>query len=783
MASFTDHKTPQGPQSSPSQPLIDLKLSDEERLAYAQSRRASARSARLRALLGIAFGLVVLYLSGRKLAAQLGYGRPCHHAQHAHAVQNLAPSTPSSDDVCTTAACTEFARVINENLASNYSEIDPCDDFATYVCGGWQDTHTYRPDQSSVTAFSLLSDENNAIMRAILENPYPGNSSYSGANDTANRENFAKMQTTFNACMDLDAIKQAGVTPLKDLFNDLPGAAVTYGHTGDLTDSLIWLAQHGVSALVSAGTGPDDKTPDVVTLFVGGGSYGLPSKEYYNRTAILANYTRTISEMFSIVNENNATSYQTIASQIVDLETKIARAQPDPDQASDVTYYYNPKPFSEVDELVEGISMSKLINAFIPAGYTPDQVIVQTPDYYPQLSTILKNTSSEVLQGYFQWQLIDSWNGRLHPDYNRPLRVFTNQLNGQPEDASRERWRTCLGEVDSNMEWIESAFYVETQFGADDKQFGERIIDDIRSIFTERLDTYTWMADAVKDKAKQKVANIVKKIGYPTASPNVLNPVEVKNFYANVTVTNDSFFGNGLAFNEFSTNSSWNDLLEPTDKQRWFMTAPTVNAYYNPTTNEIAFPAGIMKNPFFNRDVPEYISYGSFGVVAGHELTHGFDDSGSQYDENGAFNQWWDNTTRANFENRTQCFVDQYSKFTVPGLTPDETLNVNGRLTLGENVADSGGLSSAYAAWTKREAENPNQLLPDLPEEFTKERLFFLSFATAWCWNIRTEARVQRIYTDPHSPNNYRTIGALSNSRPFKEAFNCPVKEPTCELW
>lgn len=157
--------------------------------------------------------------------------------------------------MCTTAACTEFARVINENLASNYSEIDPCDDFATYVCGGWQDTHTYRPDQSSVTAFSLLSDENNAIMRAILENPYPGNSSYSGANDTANRENFAKMQTTFNACMDLDAIKQAGVTPLKDLFNDLPGAAVTYGHTGDLTDSLIWLAQHGVSALVSAGTG------------------------------------------------------------------------------------------------------------------------------------------------------------------------------------------------------------------------------------------------------------------------------------------------------------------------------------------------------------------------------------------------------------------------------------------------------------------------------------------------------------------------------------------------
>lgn len=282
---------------------------------------------------------------------------------------------------------------------------------------------------------------------------------------------------------------------------------------------------------------------------------------------------------------------------------------------------------------------------------------------------------------------------------------------------------------------------------------------------------------------ERTVANIVKKIGYPTASPNVLDPVAVRDFYANVSVAKDNYFGNGLTFTEFSTNSSWNDLLKPTDKQRWFMTAPTVNAYYNPTTNEIAFPAGIMKNPFFNREVPEYISYGSFGVVSGHELTHGFDDSGSQYDENGAYNQWWDNTTRSNFENRTQCFVDQYSKFTVPGLTDDETLNVNGRLTLGENIADAGGVSSAYAAWTKRNAETPNQLLPDLPEEFTQERLFFVSFATTWCWNVRREARVQRIYTDPHSPNNYRTIGSLANSRPFKEAFNCPVKEPTCDLW
>lgn len=170
-------------------------------------------------------------------------------------------------------------------------------------------------------------------------------------------------------------------------------------------------------------------------------------------------------------------------------------------------------------------------------------------------------------------------------------------------------------------------------------------------------------------------------------------------------------------------------------------------------------------------------------VVAGHELTHGFDNSGSQYDENGAYKQWWDNTTRANFNNLTKCFVDQYSKFTIPGLTDGETLHVNGRLTLGENIADAGGVSASYAAWTKRNAESPDQLLPNLPKELTQERLFFVSFATAWCQNIRREALVERVYTDPHSPNNYRTIGTLANSRPFREAFNCPVKQPTCDLW
>ena len=211
------------------------------------------------------------------------------------------------------------------------------------------------------------------------------------------------------------------------------------------------------------------------------------------------------------------------------------------------------------------------------------------------------------------------------------------------------------------------------------------------------------------------------------------------------------------------------------------MTTPTVNAYFNPPSNEIAFPAGIMQQPLFNLDLPEYVSYGAFGAVAGHELTHAFDDGGSHYDENGAYTTWWDNSTLANFENKTACFVDQYSKYSI--ITPSgEPLNVDGELTLGENIADGGGLSAAFAAWQKREAESPNAVLTGL-EEYTTEQLFYLSFGGVWCGQRRPAELVRRIYSDAHSPMNVRILGTVANQRGFKEAFNCAAKEPTCELW
>lgn len=255
---------------------------------------------------------------------------------------------------------------------------------------------------------------------------------------------------------------------------------------------------------------------------------------------------------------------------------------------------------------------------------------------------------------------------------------------------------------------------------------------------------------------------------------------DLQKYYANLPM-GDNYFENGRAHADFVRNKNWNDLLLPLDRARWTMTAPTVNAYYSALINEIVFPAGIMQTPVFDAQLPEYVSYGSFGSVAGHELTHGFDNSGSQYDEKGRLSDWWDNSTLANFEKKTRCFVDQFGKFTVVG-PGGKILNVNGQLTLGENIADAGGINAAYTAWQKRNAAKQDRHIQGL-EQFTREQMFFVAYSTWWCGKTRPAQAEQLIYIDVHSPGESRITGTLANSAGFREAFQCKEKKPTCELW
>jgi endothelin-converting enzyme len=306
-------------------------------------------------------------------------------------------------------------------------------------------------------------------------------------------------------------------------------------------------------------------------------------------------------------------------------------------------------------------------------------------------------------------------------------------------------------------------------------------VSDIKSEFTKKLKATEWMENEVIAKAIEKVHNIVQKIGYPDKSPNIMDPTSLLEYYQSVTVSGTTHFANTISIRKFDVAREWSALGKPVDKNGWDMTVPTVNAYYNPPGNEIVFPAGIMQFPVFDVNTPAYLAYGAFGSVAGHELSHAFDSTGRHYDQNGNYTDWWTDSTVAAFKKRADCFVNQYSNYTVPG-PDDEPLHVNGRLTLGENIADAGGLSASFSAWKLRAAEKPNQNLPGL-EFFSQEQLFFVSYSNWWCGKSRKETAINKIYTDPHAPKWARILGTMANSKEFKESFKCENKEPVCKLW
>lgn len=279
------------------------------------------------------------------------------------------------------------------------------------------------------------------------------------------------------------------------------------------------------------------------------------------------------------------------------------------------------------------------------------------------------------------------------------------------------------------------------------------------------------MTKTVRQLAIDKVNLIRQKIGYPTKSPDITSAEELQKYYNNVSVSAQDFFANRVASTKNDVRREWDQVDKPVDKEEWAMSASTVNAYYNPPGNEIVFPAGIMQAPVFHDpSVPRYLSYGAFGAVAGHELSHAFDSSGSNYDQNGNYTDWWDNSTIKAFKTKTDCFVDQYHNYTIP--TKDGPLPVNGKLTLGENIADAGGLTAAFQSWRQRDNEKADQVLPGL-EKFTKEQVFFLAYGLTWCGKTREEEAVRRIYTDPHSPNSYRIrVSCCPLSSTFRNAVS-----------
>ncbi|OQE20033.1 hypothetical protein PENSTE_c014G01737 [Penicillium steckii] len=690
-------------------------------------------------------------------------------------IQDPTPRPQSPPAICQTPECVHAASEILYSLDPNYADIDPCTNFDQYVCGGWRDRHDLRADQGTIFAGTIMEENAQTKLRHILEQVKP--------TESADAENFDKLKAAYDACLDESLLKQRGSKPLDELLAHLQSiypskSGLIAGTQDHLTSAIIFLMKTGINALVSPGVSADDRDPDNVTIMVTPPRrIGLPAIEYYNNTATLNRYIHVVGQVLQGFGGNDK-----IAESVVAFEKKLANVTPDTQTQEDVTKYYNPRTIKETESLLPQISFADIITKLAPHDYKGDRLIVGSPTYMEALSEILNDSPRETVSFFLQWKLIQHYAKYIEDDKVTPLHQFENELAGKDPEATQERWRTCISHLDESLGWSLSRFYVLGAFSEDSKKLGDQIVSDIKERFIFTLGQTSWMSPEVRKLGIEKVENIVQKIGFPTKSPNVLDAQDVEKYYQNLEVANSTYFENEVAVSKFDLHNEWFKLGKPTNRDEWDMTAPTVNAYYNPPGNEIVFPAGIMQPPtFYGPKAPLYLAYGAFGSVSGHELSHAFDSTGRHYDEIGNYTDWWDNKTVAEFEKRAQCFVDEYSEFTVEG-PGNKKLHVNGRLTLGENIADAGGIGASFHAWKKHDEAKPDLHLPGL-SNFSKEQLFFVSYANWWCGKTTKEAAEQAIFNDPHAPKSARIILTMANSREFKEAFQCPEKKPVCKLW
>ncbi|KIW04230.1 uncharacterized protein PV09_04536 [Verruconis gallopava] len=702
---------------------------------------------------------------------------------------------PHSHDICLTPECVHASSEILYNLSPDYESIDACTDFEELVCGGWKERHDLRPDQGDAFTGTIMAENSQMLLRHILEAPYPKDSAHSyfspmqlaGTARGPDESNFNKMKAAYDACMDETTIQKDGAKPLIEIINhvkELYPVSISDVNMKDerLQTAISYLYELGITAIIAPYTGADDKDPDtVVVAITPPGRIGLPAKELYEDEKIVEKYKAVISDVFSGL--FSGLDIESVGDDVAEFEKKLAAAAPKEEDANDVTKYYNPMSLMEASDLLPQVGLATIVEKLAPKDVKVDRVINMSPSYMNKTAATLDNTDSRVLQNYLVWKAVQALYPYVDSDAVTPYKRFVNELQGRDPDSAPERWRTCVRHVDDGLGWILSRFFVEKAFSAKAKEFGDQIVTDIKNEFIKKLRATKWMEKKVQNLAIDKVHNIIQKIGYPTKSPDIMDPEALENYYHTVTINPSTYFANALAMSRLEINNMWSALGKPVDREKWDMSVPTVNAYYNPPGNEIVFPAGIMQFPVFDVNVPQYLSYGAFASVAGHELSHAFDSTGRHYDQNGNYTDWWTDATVQEFTKRADCFINQYSNFTIPG-PDDRPLHVNGKLTLGENIADAGGVSAAFKAWKIREKQNPrlNQMLPGLQGKFTKDQLFFVSYANWWCGKSRDEFARQRIYTDPHAPKWARILGTMANSREFLNAFGCK-KEPVCELW
>eukprot|EP01113_Clastostelium_recurvatum_P040389 TRINITY_DN627_c0_g1_i4.p1 TRINITY_DN627_c0_g1~~TRINITY_DN627_c0_g1_i4.p1 ORF type:complete len:674 (+),score=143.01 TRINITY_DN627_c0_g1_i4:103-2124(+) len=646
-----------------------------------------------------------------------------------------------------------LADIASDVLAAMNKTVNPCDDFYMYACGGWIASHPLPPSESAIfKGISSAEDADNVALLQILTN--------------TSADVDQRLTTFYNACMDSTFINQIGNEPLLPMLE-----IIKTFESVEVLLLYLWTYQSwGVNAFFSFTSTIDPGNPTQVIGSMSQGGLALPDPSLYNpknNEELLATYNKHVQKMLTYAGVTNVTA---AAEQAIALETAIANFTTPISDYGTPFQLYNPLLLSDFILNQSGVLDWASYFYYVPNMNDSVKMTLDFPAYYANLSSLVANTDLAALQSYMIWQAVHAFAPYLSDEFvEENFSFFGKFLNGQQEMDPRNK--TCVQATDAALGEVLGKYFVAVKFGGNSKNFALSMVEQIEAAMKADLQEIYWMDDSTRAQALVKLSQLSNQIGYP-ASPLNYTGLHFSKL----------LFNNAIEANAWMAHFQTQQIGQPANRNLWDMTPSTVNAYYDPTKNQMVFPAGILQSPYFDQSFPDAMNFGGSGVIMGHELTHGFDNQGRDYDGTGKLINWWQPATSSKFDSLAQCVASQYSKFEpLPGVF------VNGNQTLPENIADMGGTKNSYNALAAK-LGNATMHSPSIVPGFTNSQLFFVAYAQGWCSVFTPEYIKILVATDVHSPPQFRVLGPLINHPYFAQEFNCPVgsnmnPKNKCAIW
>lgn len=635
------------------------------------------------------------------------------------------------------------------DLANMDTTVAAGTDFFRYACGGWNDAHPLTAEYSRYGTFDQLFENSQKQLRELIEGLAAQKNNQAGSA-------AQKIGDLYNMAMDSVTLNKQGAEPVKAMLDKI--AALK--DKSEIIPMMTEMAHAGIGTYFHSYVYADPKNSSLNIFQMGQGGINLGEKEYYlDNDSITQNireqYKLYIGELFQLAGFTEAEAQQKVAD-VMEIETSIAKVSRSATELRDPEANYHKMSFDELKKTISGIDWDAYVKGL--GIQAPAELNVEQVEPIQEVARLMNTLPVSKHVSYLEYNLLDAAASYLSDDFVAARFDFYGKvLSGR--QVNQPRWKRAVNSVNGMLGELVGEMYVEKYFPAAAKERMVKLVKNLQTALGERINAQDWMSDSTKVKAQEKLAAFHVKVGYPDKWKD----------YSKLDIKKDSYWANVCRASEWGFNDMYSRLGKPVDKDEWLMTPQTVNAYYNPSTNEICFPAAILQPPFFNMEADDAANYGAIGVVIGHEMTHGFDDQGRQFDKDGNLTDWWAPGDADRFKERAQVMVDFFNKIEVlPGLY------ANGELTLGENLADHGGLNVAYLAFQNATKDAPLGVV----DGFTPEQRFFLAYATLWAGNIRDEQI--RVYTksDPHSLGRWRVNGALPHIQAWYDAFHITPSDP-----